>query len=465
MSKNRFLDGLEGREKLLVIVLALLIFAILSSYCVGGLPLVLPMAGAICFLVWISQLIWASPNYGKLRISLAVLNLVASLSYTIISPKAWFLCLLGIFEQSELPRKIKIENALNCLIHSITVEPYLILTVILFNILSIYLILQPRRDRTAIQKNTTSIEPEFEEKSYQEKLKNFCNILKTNLGYSNDRTFSENHFIPLQAEIETSKKNNNLSKILPLIPFINSKGNKNKKIRKKVDLLTFINSELKTKNILLLGDSGAGKSCTLSALEKRLLEKIDIPNIVPIYVNLKHWTYSKESVQQGKIPTVADLKKFIYDSLYNRVSGTYSEAFLDNYFDKMLQNGKFLLLLDSFDEIPAILDVKESNDLIEKLSKAIEIFLADIKYGCIISSRLDKKPKLNPDDLSILEILPFSHLQIPTAFDKYIEFETKEIIKELFRNRTELIPIARNPFMMALLGQYASTKKTRSITQ
>ena len=455
MSKNRFLDS---RHNLLVIVLVLLILAIPFSYFVGGLLLALLMAGAICFTLGISQLIWASPNYGKLRISLAVLNLVAFLSYAVIQGNHWFLCLLEILKQSELPWEIKIENALNCLRHSITVEPYLILTVILFNILSIYLILQPWRDRTAIQKNPISIEPEFEEKSYQERLKDFCDILKENPEYSNDRTFSENDFIPLQAERETSQKNNNLSKILALIPFINSKGNKNKKIREKVDLLTFINSELKTKNILLLGDSGAGKSCTLSALEKIFLEKINDTNPTPIYINCKHWTYSKEWVQ-GKDPTVADLKKFIYDSLYNRVSGTYSEDFLDEYFDKMLENGKFLLLLDSFDEIPAILDVKESDDLIEKLSKAIEIFLAEIKSPCIITSRLDKKPKLKPDDLSILEILPFSDLQIKKALHESIEYNKDRIIKELFRNRTELIPIARNPFMMALLGQYVSTKK------
>ena len=457
MSKNRFLDS---RHNLLVIVLVLLILAIPFSYFVGGLPLALLMAGAICFTLGISQLIWASPNYGKLRISLAVLSLVAYLSYTIISSRPWFLCLLPILKQPELPWEIKIEQFFDCLIHLTRVELSLIAIVFIFDILSIYFVLQVWRDRTAIQKNTNSIEPEFEEKCYQERLKTFRKVLKINLGYSNDRTFSENYFIPLQAEIKTSKKNNNLSKILPLIPFINSKGNKNQKIREKVNLLTFINSELKTKNILLLGDSGAGKSCTLSALEKIFLEKINDTNPTPIYINCKHWTYSKEWVQQGKDPTVADLKKFIYDSLYNRVSGTYSEEFFDEYFDKMLENGKFLLLLDSFDEIPAILDVKESHDLIEKLSKAIETFLAEIKSRCIITSRLDKKPKLAPNSkLSILEILPFSDLQIHKALHQSIEYDKDRIIKELFRNRTELIPIARNPFMMALLGQYASTNE------
>ena len=400
MSKNGFLDGLEGRHRLLVIIFGLFILAIHLSYFTGGLPLAILMTVATFFILWISQLVWSSPNHGKLRISFAVLSLVGFISLTILQRGHWLVCLLPILKQPELPWTVKIKNFLNCFANPITTEDrYLITLVVVFNLLSIYFVLKFLwRDRP-MHKNSNSLDRDFEEQSYIETLKCFRGVLKTNSGYLNYRTFSKTHFIPLQAEIETTKSG--------------------LKLKKRVELIPFIQSELTSKNILLLGEPGAGKTLTLSQLENISLEKIDNINLTPIYINCKHWTESKEWEQQGKEPTVADLKKFIDKSL-DRLDGAESKKLLEQYYRKIIgRPGKFLFLLDSFDEIPAILDLERSDELVKKIWKVIETFVKDNKSRYIVASRFKPQPELDLNsDLSIFKILPFSDIQIEQALYK-----------------------------------------------
>ncbi|MGF1490261.1 MAG: NACHT domain-containing protein [Prochloraceae cyanobacterium] len=436
MSKNGFL---EGRQRLLVIIFALFIFAIHLSYFMGGLPLALLTSLATFFLLWISQLVWSSPDYGKFRISLAIFSLVGFISLTILQRGHWLVCLLRILKQSELTWAIKIENFLNCFTTPITTHFSLNALVLIFNLLSIYLVLKFLWSDRTMQKNSNSLDRDFEEQSYIEWLKCFRGVLQKNSGYSNDRTFSKTHFIDLQAEIETTKSG--------------------LKLKKRVALIPFIKSELENKNILLLGDSGAGKSLTLSQLEERLIKNKNDISLTPIYINCKYWTESKEWVQQGKEPTVDDLKKFIDKSLY-RFNGADSKNVLDQDYRKIMERkGKFLFLLDSFDEIPAILELERSDELVKKLWKVIETFVEDHKSRYIVASRFKPESELQSDsDRSIFEILPFSDIQIEKALNESLKYNKDETIKELFTNRSELIPIARNPFMMALLCQYAATE-------
>ena len=65
-------------------------------------------------------------------------------------------------------------------------------------------------------------------------------------------------------------------------------------------------------------------------------------------------------MKPGQDPTGEDLRNFIQQSVYQKFTGFNSEIFLRQYFELMLRKGKILLLLDSFDEIPGILDAEES---------------------------------------------------------------------------------------------------------
>ena len=246
MSKNRFLDGLEGRQKLLVILVGLFIIGINLTYLIGGLPLTVLMLGASFFLLWISRFVWASPNHGQLRISLAILSSAAFVSYALLQTRPWFLCLFPLVNIWESSWKVETEQLQKCFINLTTVDRLAIVLVFAINILAIYLVFKLWRDRTETTTNNNAIDSELSGEDYQNRLQSFLNALEANPGYENDRTFSETVFIDLQAQIQNNQNNN--------------------KFRKKVNLIPFIKSEVKNQNILLLGDSGAGKSCTLSAL-------------------------------------------------------------------------------------------------------------------------------------------------------------------------------------------------------
>ena len=442
MFSNRFLDGLDGRQKLLVIVLVLTIIGIPVSYIIGKLPLALLLSGVICIIIFIAQFVWTSPNYGKVRVSLAALNLVGSVSLAIISVRlSLVLSLLQRIKSDDLESqwlKTFIEWSIKILELLTEVPIEVTIIVVVYNLLSIWLILQLWRENTAMPKNPVPFEKKFSETQDKNRLEALHSTLKSHLESLNSQAkWEDPDFVPLEAKVQ----------------FVSGKKNP----KKIVDLLTAIKKDTESKVFFVLGDPGSGKSFALRTLAYQLLDEVDITSCLPIYINLKEWAASKTWSRQNP-PKNEDLKQFILKNLRSRCNGNI-RRFLDDHFESMLKENRFFLLLDSFDEIPAVLDVKESSDLINKLSEEIAIFLAGLpSTRCVITSRLSRKLTLNPKrrgslKISKLEIRPFSDAQIEEVLKSQGAL-SEDTITELFKDRPELISLARNPFTAALIRGY-----------
>src|SRR6266850_2140839 len=121
----------------------------------------------------------------------------------------------------------------------------------------------------------------------------------------------------------------------------------------------------------------------------------------------------------------------------------------------MFEHGRLFIVLDSFDEIPAVLDVDERSWLIHKLSEVIYRFLAGAHESRgILASRVFRRPTRSFDAKTILAIRPFTEVKIVETLRKSLSYD-ESLIKLLFNERQEFIPIARNPFTAALISSYA----------
>ena len=227
----------------------------------------------------------------------------------------------------------------------------------------------------------------------------------------------------------------------------------NRKLKKVTDLLTAIKSDRNSKAFLVLGDPGSGKSVALRKLCRDLLDEADATGKVPMYINLREWTV-EDGWSEDNPPTVQQLYDFVLNNLKNR-GDIYTAEFLDRYFKKMLDHGRFFLVLDSFDEIPAVLDENESSWLIDELSSVIYKFLVGSHDSRgILASRIFRRPTHNFVADARLEIRPFSELKITNTFQNTLNY-SDELVRELFTERPELVPVARNPFSAALIASYA----------
>lgn len=120
----------------------------------------------------------------------------------------------------------------------------------------------------------------------------------------------------------------------------------------------------------------------------------------------------------------------------------------------MLEHGNLFFILDSFDEIPQLLDEGEDSWLIEHLSELIWTFIAGNRASRgLLASRFFRRPTDSFQASKILEIRPLSEEKIVQALGRFPRFDNA-LQKQLFYQRNDLVPIVRNPFLMALLGAW-----------
>ena len=120
-----------------------------------------------------------------------------------------------------------------------------------------------------------------------------------------------------------------------------------------------------------------------------------------------------------------------------------------------MSTGRLFIVLDSFDEIPQILDVDEASWLIDTLSGVIHRFLAGAHESRgLLASRIFRRPTEKFDARTVLEIRPFTEAKILDFLKKSIYFD-ESLVARLFHERPHLVSIARNPFSAALISSYA----------
>jgi NACHT domain len=423
-----FFSKLTGAHRLLAFILTATLSTILLAFLAGGWRTGIPIGILVLAVLWLTGPLWKPLEPSKTRIALSSLSVISAVALAVAGKtpeaKPWLtnvITHLG-FSGETAEKVLPLDHVTSAF-------------VLAFVLTAVFAINWLARDRSAMQKHPKPIDEDFPEQTYREQLRRYSQVLAGRLATLDDETKWDDYFFaPLEAEVE-----------------VNSGRQTRKKI---VDLMKALKGERTSRIILVLGDPGSGKSIALRKLAKDLLAEVEKTGRLPVYVNLKEWAHGKQWTEQEP-PTKEDLRDFILHSL--KAQSLFADQFLGTYFNPMLDRGRFFFLLDSFDEIPAVLDVAEASWLVQYLSKLIsEFFVGQDQGRGILASRFYRRPKLNREESATFEIRPFSDLRIHEALMRSGKLR-QETVDQLFTTRTELIPVARNPFSAALIRLYAES--------
>src|ERR1051325_10129083 len=412
-----------SRLKLFLLVFLSSLTAILLSLKFGGFAATqIVLAPAILSILEITKGVWTPEGGARSRVGLFGLILATAAAMTGVAWKPF----VTSFTEPLLSKYPVLSHRLPKDAFSIIGLLFLGGIVIAVNYFS--------RDTTTMKEHPTPLETEFPEKQYKHLLKSFCGILRDDLNKIDRETnWSAEVFTPLDAEVEIRSRN--------------------KRLKRVTDLLRAIRSDHKSRVFLVLGDPGSGKSVALRKLCRDLLSEVNATGRIPLYVNLREWEPEKRWTEHSP-PTVEALYRFVFKNLIDR-GDVFTKDFLDKYFKKMFEDGRLFIVLDSFDEIPSVMDVNESSWLIESLSETIYRFLAGAHNSRgILASRIFRKPTSAFNARTVLEIRPFTEIKIADALRKSLFYEEK-LLRILFNERREFIAIGRNPFTAALIASYA----------
>ncbi len=301
------------------------------------------------------------------------------------------------------------------------------------------------RDRSIPGRHPKQIDEDFPEPRFDQKLAAFCSTLEQHLMQTDRQAnWSPEFYTELDAEVEIQSA-------------IGSSQ------RKRVtNLQRAIRSDRETRAFLVLGDPGSGKSVALRKLARDMLKQVGTTGRIPIYINLREWTHSKatdgRAWTEEHPPTFDDLEKFVIDRL-NNIGDAFTEQFVAQYFHKLWLAGRLFFLFDSFDEIPDLLDSNEESWLVDSLSTIFNRFITSgLHSRGILASRVFRRPTGAYIAGKILEIRPLTEEGIISALSRHPGF-TEEIKIQLFRDRQDLIPIARNPLLASLLGEWLQSNR------
>lgn len=343
--------------------------------------------------------------------------------------------IIKILSQSVLTEWIPdITNLLNSFLRKVgifyKVQSETCITILLL-VIFVVIVVICNRDKTAMKQLHGKEEIEFQEKNYYEKSLAFCQSLRQRIETINRETdWNESSFTPIEAEVE-----------------VNIKGKRKKKFD---DLLKCLKNVKQRGTIyLVIGDPGAGKSVALRKLSLELLDEFEQTGKIPVYINLKKWN---RNWSLNNLPSKKDLIAFIIESLYE--NGDYfTDKFLDKYFYKMLESGRWYFIFDSFDEMPCLMGSDDCQELIDKISELLYQFMTDVnKTGGIVASRPYKSPSECVGATVILKIQCFDDLRIRKMLQK--NYCADAVTKNLFGNREDLVSLCRNPFYLSLLINY-----------
>ncbi|WP_243974106.1 NACHT domain-containing protein [Vibrio natriegens] len=422
---------LQPKHKLLLFIFVLSVLIISSSYYLSGVYLSLLSTVFMLGFMIITSSVWLPYRNGKNNVRKYSLYITFLISIPFLNPfinqvlveALWKPLFSYLSNNYEFFSGIKVPNGTP----SAIVIPFVILVVFIVNYFM--------RDKTIMGNHPKEIEKEFPERKYHDQLISFSRTLKIDLDKTDNETnWSAELFTPLDAEVE-----------------IVSGYHKRKKV---TDLIKAIRSDKDSRVFLVLGEPGSGKSVSLRKLCADMLKEVSSTGRIPVYVNLREWVLDNQW-DENKPPKVEQLQKFIINNLTERLD-VFGKEFVDKYFEKMIENGRVFFILDSFDEIPAVLDVDERSWLIKELSGVIYTFLAGTHESRgILSSRVFRKPTENFKADTVLEIRPFTEIKISTALRKYIKFN-EELTSEMFKEKNNFISIASNPFASSLISLFCS---------
>jgi hypothetical protein len=200
-----------------------------------------------------------------------------------------------------------------------------------------------------------------------------------------------------EVEIERSWRRRWLRRLLPL------RKTTLRRVRSLSRALTRSDERL----VLLEGEPGAGKSIALRHLARTLARRAttsrDIRAVIPLYLNLKLLDARPDEV------TSETIRAFVLATLTEANSRDVQEV-LDSEFDRGLEEGGWLFLFDSFDEIPDVLSATAAHQVAPLYAHAIANFLGPFsRCRGIVASRDFSSPDI--EQFTRFRILRLSHRQ------------------------------------------------------
>jgi NACHT conflict system protein/NACHT domain-containing protein len=420
-----FLTKLSGRELLLVLLVLLTPIIIFLCLSIGGLTLALSATVVLATLIIIAKPVWLPPGYGNTGVRLTSLTL----GFALASPTIWGAVIDWVCHQLSFFELMTRYPSL-CERPIFALQPTEAL--LFFGIVAAVNFCM--RDPTVLGTHPRPPADGFPDNQFLDWLPEFCNDLRERLkAIDRETNWRPVWYAPLEAQVEVRSE----------------RGTR----RHINNLQDAIRKEKKSRTFLLLGAPGSGKSVALRKLCIDMLGEVGLTRRVPIYVNLREWTTANAWSQENP-PRIQDFYAFVVQRL-KAGSDMFVEEFVDKYFAQMLRDGWLFLVLDSFDEIPSLLDEKEGSWLVRQLSEVIYRFITGAHQSRgLLASRPFHSPSQEFESPHILEILPLSDHRIATVLKRFPVFRNKRLLDSLFRERNDLVPVARNPFYATLIGDY-----------
>jgi len=260
--------------------------------------------------------------------------------------------------------------------------------------------------------------------------------------------WSEDRFAELEAEVEA--EGTRRRRFLP--------WRRRSSLRREKSLSSALRSS-EERLILLEGEPGAGKSVALRHLAHVMAEEAkksrSTKSIIPLYINMK-------TIERPiDVAVDVDLIRAHVLKTLNRPNSRDVEEFLNDEFARGIEEGTWLFLFDSFDEIPDVLSATSADTSIREYGQAISDFLSAMN-ACrgIIASRYFRGPgALGWPKFRILVLGDEYRRRLIKRADLPKAIES-ELIGQLELAGPELALNSRNPMFLGLLCQHMRKEKT-----
>ncbi|HEY6141523.1 MAG TPA: NACHT domain-containing protein [Thermoanaerobaculia bacterium] len=204
--------------------------------------------------------------------------------------------------------------------------------------------------------------------------------------------------------------------------------------------------------ILLEGEPGSGKSVALRHLAITMASAArksrSLHSLIPLYINLK-------SIDRGDRAIDAKLIREHVMKTLNRANSLDVEEFLSDEFKRGLEEGTWLFLFDSFDEIPDVLSATSADTAVSEYGDAIATFLTSMnECRGIVASRYFRGPGgLGWPRFRILALSDEYRRKLIHQADLPVHLR-KHLIGRLEIAGPEIALASRNPMFLGLLCQY-----------